>query len=132
MRRAQNGALLGAALQYEQTMTVIDDYLSSLSGPEQMVAKHLVDIARQTVRGVSEEMYYAMPAFKYKGKGLLSIIANKDFMSLYPYCAVDSLGLDLSAFEHTSGSIHFRPDKPLPDVLVRDILAARLRQIDAR
>jgi uncharacterized protein YdhG (YjbR/CyaY superfamily) len=87
-------------------------------------------IVRQMVPGATEELSYAMPAFKYKGKGLVAIMANKKFLSLYPFSAVDKLGVDLSAFERTSGSIHFSLDKPIADDLLCKIITARLRQID--
>ena len=65
----------------------------------------------------TEELCYAMPAFTYQGKGLIAIMANKQFLSLYPFCSLDRLGLDLSTYETTKGSLHFSADRPLPDGL---------------
>lgn len=111
-------------------MSVVTDYLDSLSGPDRVIIGHLNEIVRRNVAHVTEERYYAMPAFKYRGKGLVSILANKKFLSLYPYCAVESLGIDLSRFEHTSGSIHFSADDPISNELFQQILSARIKQID--
>jgi uncharacterized protein YdhG (YjbR/CyaY superfamily) len=113
-------------------MTVIDDYLGDMHEPYRTVIAHMYDIVKDVAKDPTEERYYGMPAFKYRGKGLVSILANRNFLSLYPYCAIQSLGLNLSSFEHTSGSIHFSVDKPLPDDLLRSIITARIKQIDAR
>ncbi len=111
-------------------MSVIDDYLATLSLPEKAAVDHIYGIVRQLVPNATEEISYAMPAFKYKGKGLVAIMVNKNFLSLYPFCAVDGLGVDLSKFECTSGSVHFSPGKSIPDNLFRNIIMARLRQIN--
>jgi uncharacterized protein YdhG (YjbR/CyaY superfamily) len=113
-------------------MTVIDDYLAQLEGKEKHLIAHMYDIVRQMVPEATKELSYAMPAFKYKGKGLIAIMANKDFLSLYPFSAGEKLGLDLSAFECTSGSIHFTVKKPIPDVLLRQIITVRQQQIDGQ
>jgi uncharacterized protein YdhG (YjbR/CyaY superfamily) len=108
-------------------MSVIDDYLASLSGPEKALIAHMYEIVRREVPEATEGISYGMPAFKYEGKGLVAIMANKYFLSLYPFCAVEKLGLDVSNFECTSGSIHFNTDKPITDDLLRQILIARMR-----
>lgn len=111
-------------------MSVIDNYLARLSGPEKTLIEHMYGIVRQMAPDATEELSYAMPAFKHKGKGLVAIMANKNFLSLYPFGAVDKLGIDLSAYECTTGSIHFSVDKPIPDDVLRRIVAARLQQIN--
>jgi uncharacterized protein YdhG (YjbR/CyaY superfamily) len=111
-------------------MSVVDDYLASLSGAEKATVSHMYGIVREMVPETTEEMSYAMPSFKYKGKSLVAIMANKNFLSLYPFGAVDNLGLDLSAFECTSGSIHFTPENPIPDNLLHQIITVRMERID--
>jgi uncharacterized protein YdhG (YjbR/CyaY superfamily) len=111
-------------------MTVIDSYLKTLHGPEKHTIAHMYAVVRELVPNVTEELSYAMPAFKYKGKGLVAIMSNKNFLSLYPFGAVEKLGLDLSAYEQTSGSVHFSTTNPISDELLQKIIAARMRQID--
>ena len=110
-------------------MTVVDEYLASLNGPEKETIQHMYGVIRQAIPNVTEELSYRMPAFKYKGKAVVAVMANKHFLSLYPFGAVEKLDLDLSGFECTSGSIHFSADKPISDDLLRQIVTARLRQI---
>lgn len=111
-------------------MTVIDEYLQTLDAPSRDVVAHMYDVARQLAPDTTEELSYNMPALRYKGKSLISIMVNKNFLSIYPFCAVERLGLDLSMFETTSGSIHFTLANPLSDDLLREIVTARMRQID--
>lgn len=110
-------------------MTVIDDYLHTLEDSNQMLVGHMYTLVRKSVPDATEELSYAMPAFKWRGKGLLAVMVNKDFLSLYPFCAVERLGLDLSGYECTSGSMHFTLDHPIPDKLLQQIIAARQRLI---
>jgi uncharacterized protein YdhG (YjbR/CyaY superfamily) len=73
-------------------MTVIDEYLASLSGKDKQVIEHMYAVVREMVPDATEELSYAMPAFKYKGKGLVAIMANKEFMGLYPFGNIENLG----------------------------------------
>lgn len=111
-------------------MSVVDDYLASLKGNEKNIVEHMYSVVRQMVPDAAEELSYAMPAFKYRGRGLVAIMVNKNFLSLYPFCSIKRLEVDVSAFEHTTGSIHFSQDKPLPDDLLKAIIEARKQQID--
>jgi uncharacterized protein YdhG (YjbR/CyaY superfamily) len=72
-----------------------------------------------------------MPSFRYHDKDLVAIIARTNFISLYPFCSVSRLGLDLNAYETTNGSIHFTLAHPLPDEFLREIIAARVRLLTA-
>jgi len=110
-------------------MSVIDTYLKSLSGVERDTIQHMYSIVRQLVPDTTEEMSYGMPAYKYKGKGLVAIMANEKFFSLYPFSSIKKLGVDVSQFECTTGSIHFRPDQPITDNMLREIIEARKQQI---
>jgi uncharacterized protein YdhG (YjbR/CyaY superfamily) len=111
-------------------MPIIDAYLVSLNGAEKTTFMHLYDVVRRAVPDVGETVSYGMPTFTYKGKALLAIVTNKKFLSLYPFCSLERLGLDFSAFETTKGSIHFTSANPLSDDLLRKIIGAKMRQID--
>lgn len=112
-------------------MSVVDEYLETLNGPDKVVIEYMYAMVRKMAPSAIEELSYAMPSFTYNGRGLVAVMANKSFLSLYPFAAVETLGLDLSAFECTIGSIHFSADKPIPDDLLRSIITARMRQIDS-
>lgn len=121
---------LVGAFCYTAHVSIIDDYLSGLSEDKKAIIKHMYDVVRHMMPDTTEELCYAMPALKYKNKALIAIMANKTFLSLYPFGAIERLGVGTSAFEQTSGSIHFTPDKPIPDELLKAIVGARKRQIE--
>ncbi len=112
-------------------MSVIDDYLVKLEGVDKTIIETMYAITREMVPSATEELSYGMPAFKYKGKGLIAVMANKKFLSLYPFGSVKKLNLDLSAYECTPGSIHFSANHPIPDDLLRKIITMRVQQIEA-
>lgn len=107
----------------------VDEYIATLKGLKQTTVRRMYDLAIQLVPEAEQAIYYGMPCLKYNGKGLMSVMSTKKFLSLYPFEAVERLGLDLSAFETTSGSIHFSPERPLPDSLLKAIVMGRLQQI---
>jgi hypothetical protein len=41
---------------------------------------------------------------------------------------IPQLGKDLEGYTSTSGSLHFAVDQPLPEALVRKLLAARMAE----
>ncbi len=112
-------------------MTVIDEYLETLTGQEKQILAHMYKVVRATIPDATEELSYNMPSFKWQGKGVIAIMSNKKFLSIYPFCNVERLGLDLSAYEGTKGSIHFSVEHPVPDELLTIIIAARQQQITA-
>lgn len=111
-------------------MSVIDDYLASLSDDKKSIIKHMYDVVRQTVPNTTEGLSYSMPCLQYKGKALVAIMANKNFLSIYPFCSIEKLGVDISTFEQTTGSIHFTLEAPVPDDLLKEIIQERKRQIE--
>jgi uncharacterized protein YdhG (YjbR/CyaY superfamily) len=73
-----------------------------------------------------------MPVFKYKGKPLAGIAAFPDHCSYFPFspAVLTSVMGDLKAYSTSKGTIHFEITKPLPAVLVKKLLDARMVEID--
>jgi uncharacterized protein YdhG (YjbR/CyaY superfamily) len=74
---------------------------------------------------------YAMPAYLYRGKGLVSVMATKAGLSVIPFSgdvARQIPGLDTSA---KAGSVHVAVDDPLPLVVFDEIVRLRRAEIDA-
>ena len=110
-------------------MSIFDEYLDTIEGNERKVLSHMYTVARSTVPEAEEVISYNMPAFALKGKAFLSIMANKKFMSLYPFCNLDRLDMNFSHYECTKGSIHFTPDQPISDEMLQQIIRVRLQQL---
>ena len=112
----------------------VDEYMAAL--PEEMRAA--LEQLRQTIRSAAPEatetISYRMPAFKVGGRVLVYYAAFKKHCSLFPASGrvIEDLRAELEPFEVRKGTIRFRPDAPLPAALVERIVAARMREIEAR
>ncbi|HSX02219.1 MAG TPA: DUF1801 domain-containing protein [Candidatus Saccharimonadia bacterium] len=112
-------------------MSVIDDYLQQVEPPQRAELERVRRIIQQVAPEAVETISYAMPAFKYRGKYLAAFAAFKDHLSLFPTAEpVAALQTRLGDFATSKGTIQFTIDKPLPEPLIRDLMAHRLRAIE--
>jgi len=115
-------------------MSVFDDYFATITPGQKAELERIRAIVHKTVPDVVEGLSYGMPAYLYKGKGVLSAMVTKKFLSIYPYSGkvADTLKAKLKDYECTPGSIHYSEEKPMPEALIVDILHARMAEIDAK
>ena len=112
---------------------IIDDYIAQLA-PDQAAA---LSALRRTVAAAApdavEAVSYSMPAFKLGKRVLVYYAAFTDHLSLFPASGsvMDKLGADLQTNFTGKGTLQFTPQKPLPDGLVRQIIAIRRAEIGA-
>jgi len=110
---------------------IIDDYIARLA-PDQAAA---LSALRRTVAAAApdavEAVSYSMPAFKLGKRVLVYYAAFTDHLSLFPASGsvMDKLGLELQTYFTGKGTLQFTPQKPLPDDLVRQIVAIRRVEI---
>jgi len=85
--------------------------------------------APEAVEGVS----YGVPAFRYRGRPLVSFGAGKNHCSFYVQSpSVMERHRDvLAGYDTTKGTIHFQPNSPLPEELVTTLVRARMAETDA-
>ena len=77
---------------------------------------------------------YGMPALKYRGMGLVSLMPTKKGFSVYP-CGNDPVSAMMAKYpghEHTKGSIHFTAAAPLPADLFDDLVRFTIDYIDRK
>jgi uncharacterized protein YdhG (YjbR/CyaY superfamily) len=76
----------------------------------------------------TEVISYGMPAFKHK-KVLVWFAAFSRHCSFFPTGAVmEAFKSELKGFSISKGTIQFPTDKPLPSVLVKKLVKARVAQ----
>ncbi len=78
--------------------------------------------------------YYAMPALKHLGIGLVSRMATKRGFSVYPYGSAP-LARFVAAhpeYERTKGSIHVTASAPMPIGDFDELIAIRLQDLQHR
>jgi uncharacterized protein YdhG (YjbR/CyaY superfamily) len=111
----------------------IDAFLAGLSEDFRRVLQALrMTIAAAAPEAV-EAISYANPAFKYRGRPLVSYGAATNHCSLYVMspAVMDAHHDELAAFETSKGTIRFQPSGPLPDDLVTRLVRARIAETDA-
>jgi uncharacterized protein YdhG (YjbR/CyaY superfamily) len=112
-------------------MAALDDYFETLDVDRRAAFEHIRDLALEIVPEAEQGTSYGMAALKYKEKGLLGFVAAKRHLSIFPFSAqvVDDVRDRLTGFELSKGTIRFSVDRPLPDDMVRDVMALRLAEI---
>ncbi|QJW35104.1 iron chaperone [Cellulosimicrobium protaetiae] len=115
-------------------MGTVADYLAGVDEPDRTTLAHVVDVARDVVPDATEGTSYGMPALLYRGKALLSAMASAQHLAVYPFspAAVTAVEPRLDGFSHAKGTVRFSTEHPLPDDVVRDLVATRVAQIDAQ
>jgi uncharacterized protein YdhG (YjbR/CyaY superfamily) len=116
-----------------EAAALIDATLAALPADQRAALQHLRETIRVAATGAEEGISYGAPAFRYKGRPLVTYNAAKAHCAFY--CMSPALMVEREAqlvgFDTSKGTIRFTPDKPLPDALVADIVRARLAEIDA-
>ena len=107
-----------------------DEYLATLSDDKRAVLEDLRRTIHEAAPGAVECISYGLPAFRLDGRNLVAYGAAARHCALYPMSAatVERFGDDLKDYSTSKGTIRFQVDNPLPDSLVRKLVAARIAE----
>jgi uncharacterized protein YdhG (YjbR/CyaY superfamily) len=112
----------------------IDAYLATLPEAQADALRHVRDVVARVAPRAEQKISYGMPAFYLNGRFLVSYAGWKRHCSLYPL--TDSFLEDhrdaLAGFDQTKGSVHFTPERPLPDDLLTELIQGRLADLEDR
>ncbi len=108
----------------------IDDYLDALDEPQRNTLARLRDTIVAIVPDAEQCISYGMPAFKLRGKTIAGFAAFTKHLSYLPHSGsvIPQLSKELEGYTSTKGSLHFPIDEPLPEAVVRKLLAVRMAQ----
>lgn len=110
----------------------IDAYLDTINPDFRPHLEHIRNLVKELVPSVVESISYRMPTLSYRGRALVYFTASKKHMSFYPSSfALEELAGRLAEFKKTAHAVQFTADRPLPDDLIRDLVLAHQRHIDA-
>ena len=116
-----------------EATAAIDAMLAALPADQRAALQHLRETIRAAATGAEEGISYGAPAFRYRGRPLVSYGAAKSHCAFY--CMSPALMVErqaaLAGFDTSKGTIRFTPGAPIPDELVADIVRARLAELDA-
>ncbi len=116
-----------------QGSTDIDIVLAAL--PED--ARKALEALRRTITAAAPEavetINYGVPAFKYRGRPLVSFAAAKNHCSFYVQspAVMEAHRDELAAYDTSKGTLRFAPDAPPPDALITKLVKARMAETDA-
>lgn len=112
--------------------SVIEDSLAGLDDADRSAIEHVYALAREAVPEASEGVSYGMAALLYRGRGLVAVRRTRAGLSLYPFSGkvIAAIADDLVGRERTTGSIHFDAAHPLPDAVLRRLVAVRRAEVD--
>jgi len=111
----------------------IDAYLATLPADQHEVLHRLRAQIARLVPDAVETISYGMPAFKLRGRFLMSFAGWKAHCSIYPLTGsfLATHADALKGYGRTKGSLHFTPEAPLPEALVEGLVRARLADLEA-
>lgn len=117
-------------------MGTVDDLLAALDPADRPSIVRIYEIAREEVPDAEQGLGYGMPALLHRGKPLVSVMRAKTHIGVYPFspAAVAAVAARVSLVPGAGlakGTIRYQPDHPLPDAVVRSMIAARKEQIEA-
>ena len=122
-----------ARVQQESAVSAaeIDEYLRGLDEPKRGTLQALLGAILEIVPEAEEGISYRIPAFRVRGKVIAGFAAFTDHLSYLPFSGsvLGQLGNELREYTMTKSSLHFPPDRPLPEALVKRLIAVRLDEI---
>ncbi len=127
-------AWLGAdrARQWEDDgVGSVTDYLDTVDPRQRVVLEHVVAIAAGGGPGAEEGRSYGLAALRVLGKPLVAVQATAHHLAIYPFspAVVSAVAPDLPGHALSKGTIRFDVDHPLPDAVLRRVVALRLAEI---
>lgn len=113
-------------------MSELSDYLADLAEPERSAIEAVYARARALVPDAVDGVGYGMPALRYRGKPLLSVMKARDHIGLYPFspAAIDTVREELADFALAKGTVRFTADHPIPEALLDRLILARAAEIE--
>ncbi|MGC3954142.1 MAG: DUF1801 domain-containing protein [Propionicimonas sp.] len=113
-------------------MSELSDYLADLPEPQRSVITGIYRRVRELVPEAEDGVGYGMPALRYRGKPLLSVMNAKGHIGLYPFspAALDTVRDELAGYALAKGTVRFSAAQPLPMAALDRLIAARVAEID--
>jgi uncharacterized protein YdhG (YjbR/CyaY superfamily) len=107
----------------------IDEYLDALSKDKRVTLSKVRRAIQSAAPDAEEGMSYGIPAFRLNGRMLMWFGASTNHCSVYPGAhPIKALKDQLAGYETSKGTVRFRVDKPLPAMLIKKLVKARISE----
>lgn len=120
---------------YHRPMKVaasIDDFIAERPADQRAALERLRAQIHAAVPEATELIAYGVPAFRLKGRYLLGFGSARKYCSLYCGTLLRNFEVELAGYSTLKGTIHFTPDKPIPSRVLKQIITARVADIESR
>lgn len=116
----------------EDDVGTVNDYLATVDDVRRPALARVIDRAHHLVPGLAEGTAYGMPVLLHRGRPLLTAIAAKRHLAIYPHSGtvVSVVAADLAGFSLSTGTIRFQVDQPVPDAVLDRVIQLRRMDID--
>lgn len=111
---------------------LIDAYLEGVPEAQRAALRALRQTILDVAPGAEECISYGMPAFRVKGRVICYFAAAKGWCAFYPGGHAEDWANELPGFSISKGTIRFQPDRPIPDPVLRRIIARCVERSGAR
>jgi uncharacterized protein YdhG (YjbR/CyaY superfamily) len=111
----------------------VDEYLTAIPEPARSTFNKIRAAIRSAVpQKATETISYGIPAFKYSGV-LVWFAAFSNHCSLFPTASIiEAFKKELEGFTTSKGTIQFPVNKPLPTMLIKKLVKARVAQNEGK
>ena len=111
----------------------IDAFLAAVPADVQNALEGLRRTIAAAAPDAVEAIAYGVPAFRYRGRPLVSFGAGKGHCAFYVQspAVMEAHRAELEGYDTGKGTIRFAPDRTLPAALVTRLVRARVAETDA-
>lgn len=115
-----------------QPSAEIDEFLSGQPPAARAALEHLRSTIARAAPEAVESIAYGVPAFRYRGRPLVSFGATTSHLAFYVQSpmVLDAHRDELGGWATSKGTIRFSPQTPIPDDLVTRLVRARMAETD--
>jgi uncharacterized protein YdhG (YjbR/CyaY superfamily) len=122
------GKIINTTIMLKQVKTV-NEYLEQLDAKTRKLLQQVRNAIKSAAPKAEELISYRIPLYKYNGH-LVAFMAQKNHCSFVTMSSplMKVLKDELKQYDVSGTTIHFQYDKPLPSVLIKKIVKARIKE----
>ena len=110
----------------------VSEYIDAAPAQARKRLREMRALIAAAAPGATQSLKWRMPAFSYE-RILVTFAAFREHISLFPTpSAIRAFRAELAKYKTSAGTVQFPLDKPLPKVLIRRIVAFRVKQARGR
>lgn len=121
---------MGKAAASRHAPEEIDAYLANLSDDLRASLERVRSIIKRTAPVCTERVSYGIPIFRLR-MDLVGMSAQKNHCSLHSMSPplMKRMANELQGVELSGATIHFTPENPLPEELIKRIVQERMKEV---